>query len=69
MEMPAYSVVDLNASIERGPLLLRAFILNLTDTRANLHSFVQGDATNPPASVQARILQPRTIGVGFDYAF
>ena len=69
MEMPAYSVLDLNASIARGPLLLRAFVRNLTDTRANLHSFVQGDPANPPASVQARILQPRMIGVGFDYAF
>ena len=69
MEMASYSVIDLNASIARGPLLLRAFVRNLTDTRANLHSFVQGDPVNPPASVQARILQPRTIGVGFDYAF
>ena len=69
MEMPSYSVLDFNASIARGPLLLRAFCRNFTDTRANLHSFVQGDPANPPASVQARILQPRTIGVGFDYAF
>jgi len=69
MEMPSYSVLDLHASIARGPLMLRAFVRNFTDTRANLHSFVQGDPANPPASVQARILQPRTIGVGFDYAF
>ena len=68
-EMPAYSVLDLNASITRGPLVLRAFVRNLTDTRANLHSFIQGNGADWPYSLQARILQPRTIGVGFDYAF
>jgi outer membrane receptor protein involved in Fe transport len=69
MELPAYSVLDLNASIARGPLMLRAFVRNLTDTRAKLHAFVQGDPASPPASMQERILQPRLIGVGFDYAF
>ena len=69
MEMPAYSVLDLNASIARGPLMLRAFARNLTDTRAKLHAFVQGDPISPPASLEARMLQPRLIGVGFDYAF
>ena len=68
-ELPAYTVVDLNASVARGPLTLRTFVRNLTDTRAKLTAIVQGDPANPPASLEERILQPRSIGVGFDYAF
>ena len=69
MELPAYSAIDLNASIARGPLALRAFVRNLTDTRGKLSAFVQGDSDSPPASIEERILQPRSIGVGFEYAF
>jgi len=69
MELPAFWALDLNASIARGPLTLRAFVRNLTDTRGKLNAFVQGDAANPPASIEERILQPRSIGVGFEYAF
>ena len=57
--LPSYSVFDLNASIVRGPLTLRAFARNLTDQRGWLNS--------SPSS--ANIIQPRTLGVGFDYAF
>jgi outer membrane receptor protein involved in Fe transport len=68
-ELPPYTVVDLNASVARGPLTLRTFVRNLTDTRAKTTGIVQGDVANPPASLEERILQPRSIGVGFDYAF
>src|SRR5918993_5384946 len=52
MELPAYSVLDLNASIARGPLMLRAFVRNLTDTRAKLQAVVKGDATHRSASLE-----------------
>lgn len=69
MELPAYSVLDLNAGIAKGPLVLRAFVRNLTDTRAISQSIVLGDPSHPPAEMEQRILQPRSIGVGFDFAF
>jgi outer membrane receptor protein involved in Fe transport len=69
MELPAYSVLDLNAGIANGRLTLRAFARNLTDTRAQLQAIVLGDASSPPAEMETRILQPRTFGIGFDYAF
>jgi iron complex outermembrane recepter protein len=67
--LPSYSVLDLNASIGRGPLTMRAFARNVTDQRGWLNaSFNSGP---PTASEQSTvtIIQPRTIGVGFDYAF
>jgi iron complex outermembrane recepter protein len=76
MELPAYCALDLNASIAKGPLTIRAFIRNLTDTRGRQQGIVLGDAYinspdvyDPPAALELRILQPRTIGLGFDYAY
>jgi outer membrane receptor protein involved in Fe transport len=69
MELPAYSVLDLNAGIAKGPLVLRTFVRNLADTRAISQAIVLGDASNPPAEMEQRILQPRTFGIGFDYSF
>jgi outer membrane receptor protein involved in Fe transport len=69
MELPAYSVLDLNAAIAKGPLVLRAFLRNLTDTRAKSQGIVLGDPSHPPAEIEERILQPRSSGFGFDYAF
>jgi iron complex outermembrane receptor protein len=67
--LPSYSVLDLNASIAKGPLTLRAFARNVTDRRAWLNaSFNSGPPTAPEQS-SATIIQPRTMGVGFDYAF
>ncbi len=66
--LPSYSELDLNASIASGPLTLRAFARNVTDERGWLNSSVGGPPSAPgPSSVT--IIQPRTIGVGFDYAF
>ena len=66
-ELPAYSALDLNASVAKGPLILRVFMRNVTDTLGGQQGFAQGYAYFPPTEL--RILQPRTIGVGFDYAF
>jgi len=69
MQLSAYAVLDLNASIAKGPLVLRVFVRNLTDTLGQEQGIVQGDPDFPPAPLVLRILQPRTIGVGFDYAY
>ncbi len=67
--LPSYYVLDLNASIAKGPLTLRAFARNVTDQRAWLNAgFNSGPPTAPEQSA-VTIIQPRTIGVGFDYAF
>jgi outer membrane receptor protein involved in Fe transport len=69
MEVPAYTLLDLNASIAKGPMVLRVFARNVTDSRAISQALILGDPTTPPAEAEQRILQPRTIGIGFDYAF
>jgi iron complex outermembrane recepter protein len=61
--LPSYSVLDLNASIARSPLTLRAFARNVTDQRGWLNTSFGTQQSS------ANIIQPRTIGVGFDYAF
>ncbi len=70
--LPAYSVLDLNAGIMRGRLTFRAFARNVTDKRASLQSGTQVDyIANPPTPVLIynNLLQPRTVGIGFDYSF
>jgi iron complex outermembrane recepter protein len=67
--LPSYSVLDLNASIARGPLTLRVFARNVTDQRAWLNSSFGTGPPSAPEQSTATIIQPRTIGVGFDYAF
>ena len=67
--LPSYSVLDLNASIAKGPLTLRAFARNVTDQRAWLNGY---GGSGPPTAPEQRsvfIIQPRTTGVGFEYAF
>jgi outer membrane receptor protein involved in Fe transport len=70
--LPSYSVLDLNARIVKGPLTLRAFARNVLDKRSNLQSGTAVDYNaNPPTPVQIynNLLQPRTVGLGFDYGF
>ena len=50
-------------------VVLRVFVRNLTDTLGQEQGIVQGDPYFPPAPLVMRILQPRTLGVGFDYAY
>jgi iron complex outermembrane receptor protein len=69
LELPAYSLVDLNANVSKGPLTLRSFVRNLTDSHASWHDH---DPTIDPSTMVAKgdafIVQPRTIGIGVDYA-
>jgi iron complex outermembrane recepter protein len=66
--LPSYSVLDLHAGIAKGPLTLRAFARNLTDRRAWLNGgFLFPDTSITPGHSDVFILQPRTVGVGFDY--
>jgi iron complex outermembrane recepter protein len=67
--LPSYSVLDLNASIAKGALTLRAFARNVTDKRAWLQGYFAAGPPNAPGQSHANIIQPRIIGVGFDYAF
>ena len=70
LELPAYSLVDLNANISKGPLTLRSFVRNLTDSHASRHSHPPSiDPTTMIAQWGAYVVQPRTIGIGLDYAF
>jgi|GEM_PF-115289 len=66
--LPSYSVLDLNASIAKGPLTLRAFARNVTDQRAWVNGTFEVGPPNAPGQSAVTIIQPRTIGVGFDYA-
>jgi outer membrane receptor protein involved in Fe transport len=67
--LPSYTVLDLNAAIARGPLSLKFFARNLTDKRADLNSDVIVNDYNTPVQVEHYVLQPRTVGIGFDYVF
>ena len=63
IEKPSYSVLDLNAGIARDQFAIKVFARNLLDTRAALHRNIVG---GPQA--EDYILQPRTIGVGFEFS-
>jgi outer membrane receptor protein involved in Fe transport len=66
IEKPSYSVLDLNAGIAKDRLAIKVFARNLLDTRAVLHNnVIPPDA---PTQAEAFILQPRTIGVGFEFS-
>jgi iron complex outermembrane receptor protein len=67
--LPSYSVLDLNAGVAKGPLSLRVYVRNLTDNRATLQSITALDAVGAPVRILSRPLQPRTLGLGFDYSF
>jgi len=62
LEKPSYSVLDLNAGIAKNRLAIKVFARNLLDTRAALHNNLT------PTQAEAYILQPRTIGVGFEFS-
>ena len=69
-DLPPYSVLDVNARITKGPLALKMFARNLGNTRAYLSanlSFNGADGTIE--AIDYLLLQPRTVGIGFDYAF
>jgi outer membrane receptor protein involved in Fe transport len=65
IEKPSHSVLDLNAGIANDRLAIKVFARNLLDTRAALHNNIIGD---PLTQAEDYILQPRTIGVGFEFS-
>jgi iron complex outermembrane receptor protein len=68
--LPAYSVIDLNAAISKGTLRLKTFARNVTDKRGYQGSYMIFDTSNATAvQFDYVLVQPRTVGVGFDYAF
>jgi iron complex outermembrane recepter protein len=67
-ELPDYSVLDINASVAKGPLALRVFVRNVADVRASRHSHFGVDATRTVARTEDYMVRPRTVGVGMDYA-
>ena len=71
VELPGYSILDLNVSIARGPLALEVFARNVADTEASRHGHFGVDTTGAiaVAGTEDYMVQPRTIGIGFDYAF
>jgi outer membrane receptor protein involved in Fe transport len=66
IEKPSYSVLDLNAGIAKDQFAIRVYARNLLNTRAVLHN----NLIPPGAPTQAEdyIVQPRTIGVGFEFS-
>jgi iron complex outermembrane recepter protein len=68
IEKPSYSVLDLNVGIAKDRLAIKVFARNLLDTRAALHNHIIGDDAGVPTQAEDYILQPRTIGVGFDFS-
>jgi iron complex outermembrane receptor protein len=73
VQAPAYSVVDLTASIRSDRLTFKTYVRNLANDRAIVGGTTQGlVATNSAtgiAGVYASFLQPRTVGFGVDYTF
>ena len=68
-ELPGYSLLDLNASIAKGPLALRAYARNLADIRASRHGHLSVDPSGTIANTDDYMVLPRTIGIGIDYSF
>jgi hypothetical protein len=64
-----YALLDLNASIAKGPIVLRFSARNAGDTRAISQAIVLGSEANTPVEAEIRILQPPTIWIGFDSTF
>jgi iron complex outermembrane recepter protein len=65
--MNQYSAVDLHAGLSLEKLSLHLFAKNVTNTRAVLGLNALTDAlSGEVAHVDSIIMQPRTIGVGFD---
>jgi outer membrane receptor protein involved in Fe transport len=75
VQAPAYSVVDLNASVRSPHVAVRMYVTNLANRRAILGSsstdfgaFLPNVGTGAN-KIFTSILQPRTIGVALDYTY
>ena len=69
VEAPSYSLVNLNASLTRGPLTLKLYGSNLANKRAIQGGLELINILNQPQQGDFWIVQPRAYGVGFDYKF
>jgi iron complex outermembrane recepter protein len=67
IEMPSYTVLNLNASIGRGHLSYRAFVNNATNEHAILGAAFNG--VRPASGADVYVMQPRTVGVGVEATF
>jgi hypothetical protein len=67
--LPGYSVIDVNSSVARGSFSARVFVRNLADKRAYLNGvpLVDVSPNANPVQILYKLVQPRTIGIGFDY--
>ena len=74
IQAPGYSLYNLNASVGPDHLRFRAYVRNLTNSRAlvsngiTAHTVETNDVTGA-SQVLAGFLQPRTVGVGVDYKY
>jgi iron complex outermembrane receptor protein len=69
VEAPSYSLVNLNASLSRGPLTLKVYGTNLGNERALQGGLELINILNQPQQGDFWIVQPRAFGVGIDYKF
>ncbi len=67
--LPSYAAVDLAAELARGNWMIRLFARNVTDRRAYIGGGLVVDAHNVPQSIDANVLQPRTVGLSIDVGF
>jgi outer membrane receptor protein involved in Fe transport len=74
IKAPGHSLYNLNASVVSDHLTFRAYVRNLTNSRAIVSNGITGrtvetDSVTGASQVLAGFLQPRTVGVGVDYKF
>jgi outer membrane receptor protein involved in Fe transport len=74
IQAPGYSLYNLNASVGSDHLTFRAYVRNLSNSRALVSNGVSlrtvaADALTGAQQVFSGFLQPRTVGVGVDYKF
>jgi len=69
IEAPSYALLNLNASMTRGPWTLKVYGANLTNERAVQGGLELINIANQPQQADLWIVQPRSLGVGFDFRF
>jgi outer membrane receptor protein involved in Fe transport len=69
LEIDSMTAIDLNASVNFGPVTLRAYARNLTNADAPLDRTLQRDALGTLSHIQVIPQQPRTLGIAADFAF
>jgi len=69
VEAPSYTMANINASMTRGPLTLKAYGTNLANKRSIQGGLELINIMNQPQQGDFWIAQPRAFGVGFDYRF